>query len=235
MLLHKPKTRANWKHIPFLLYATYRRRQTESLVTQKGPPGRKLNWKQGLSGVKWWVEHEDFRKTLTQNSHEMVMLGRVASSTAKSWGPFVQFSNCVQIILDGESEKKIDQKTLYENHILELRNAELNVKEIIASSGNDIGRTENVSSVFALKTHIHLSFWELHLKVFIARRRPSLPVLATRQYWSTEWTQEYPLITHCSIVRLTWLSVAEIRNNTFSIFGFNSWLFNWLIVTAFSI
>lgn len=207
--------------------------KTESLVTQKESPGRKLNWKQGLSGVKWWVEHEDFRKTQTRNGHEMVMLGRVASSTAKSWGPFVQFSNCVQIILDGESEKEIDQKTLYENHILELRNAELNVKEIIASSWNDIRRTENVSPVFASKTHIHFSFWELHLKVNWSRL-PSSPVLATRQYWSTEWTQEYPLITHCSIVRLTWLSVAEIRNNTFSIFGFNNWLFNWLIITATS-
>lgn len=123
---------------------------------------------------------------------------------------------------------------LYENHILELRNAELNVKDTIASSGNDIRQTENVSPVFALKTHIHLSFWELHLKVNWSRL-PCLPVLATRQYWSTEWTQEYPLITHCSIVRLTWLSVAEIRNNTFSIFGFDNWLFNWLLVAATSI
>ena len=43
--------------------------KTESLVTQKGSPGRKLNWKQGLSGVKWWVQHEDFRKTQTRNGH----------------------------------------------------------------------------------------------------------------------------------------------------------------------
>ena len=210
--------------------------KTESLVTQKGSPGQNLNWKQGLSGVKWWVEHEDFRKTQTRNCHELVMLERFASSTANSWRPFVQFSNCVQIILDGESEKKNRSENairinLYENHILELRNAELNVKETIASSGNDIRQTENVSPVFALKTHLHLSFWELRLKVNWSRL-PSLPVLATRQYWSAEWTQEYPLITHCSIVRLTWLSVAEIRNNTFSIFGFNNWLFNWLIITT---
>ena len=131
--------------------------KTESLVTQKGSPGRKLNWKQRLSCVKWWAEHEDFRKTQTRNGHEMVMLRRAASSTVKSWGLFVFKS-----YPDYSGWRKWDENrsentvriNLYEDHILEPRNAELNVKKIFASSGNDIRKKENRFTCFCVEnTH----------------------------------------------------------------------------------
>lgn len=131
MLLHKPKRAVRIKNTSlFLLYATYRRRQIGVFGhPQKGSPGRNLNWKQGLSGVTWWVEHEDFRKTQTRNGHEMVMLGRVASSTAKSWGLFV-FKLCPDYSGrwkwdENRSENAIKNKFKWKSYI---RTAECRIK-----------------------------------------------------------------------------------------------------------